>query len=123
MIGNAPFATYSIIKAISARYTRHGDHLAANLDILLRVIDREAAAGVTQDQLVSVLFGANDNSDIHLTSIIYIHVLRPLCWLGLLEEQRQGRGLERKRIFVKTPLWAAALLFEPAEGVRASTQH
>lgn len=97
-----------------SQFTRHGDHLAANWDRLLRVIDREAASGITQDQLCSVLFGANDNSDIHLTSIIYIHVLRPLCWLGLLEEQRQGRGFEQKRTFVKTPLWTAALPFQPA---------
>ena len=102
-----------------SEYTRYGDQLAADWDILLGVIDREAVAGFTQDQLCSVLFGANDNSDVHLTSIIYIHLLRPLCWLGLLEEQRQGRGLERTRLFVKTALWAAALPFEPAEGARA----
>jgi len=100
-----------------SEYTRYGDQLAADWDILLGVIDREAVAGFTQDQLCSVLFGANDNSDVHLTSIIYIHVLRPLCWAGLLEEQRQGQGFERKRTFVKTPLWAAALPFETAEGV------
>lgn len=98
-----------------SEYTRHGDHLAADWNILLGVIDREAASGVTQDQLCSVLFGANDNSDVHLTSIIYIHVLRPLCWLGLLEEQRNGRGLERTRRFVKTLLWAAALPSQSAE--------
>lgn len=105
-----------------SQYTRHGDHLAADWSTLLRVIVRAAKAGFTQDQLCSVLFGANDNSDIHLTSIIYIHVLRPLCWLGLLEEQRQGRGLERTRCFVRTPLWAAALPFEPAGDVSARSR-
>ena len=106
-----------------SEYTRYGDQLDGDWGMLLHVIDREAEAGVTQDQLCSVLFGANDNSDVHLTSIIYIHVLRPLCWVGLLEEQRQGQGFERKRLFVKTPLWAAALPFEAAGDVTAPTRH
>ena len=105
-----------------SQYTRYGDQLDGDWDVFLGVIDREAKVGVTQDQLCSVLFGANDNSDIHLTSIIHIHVLRPLCWLGLLEEQRQGQGFERKRLFVKTPLWAAALPFVHAGDVTARSR-
>lgn len=101
-------------------YTRHGDQLTADWNILLGVINRAAKAGVTEDQLCSVLFGANDNSDIHLTSIIYIHVLRPLSWAGLLEEQRLAQGFERQRLFTKTPLWAAALPIAAESGVRAS---
>lgn len=37
-------------------------------------------------------------------ALVYVHVLRPLAWLGLLQEEM--------RVFTKSPLWGAALSFE-----------
>ena len=109
-----------------SQYTRHGDHLAADWDIFLGVLNIEAEVAVTEERLCAALFGVSEKemlSDYRLTGMLYIHVLRPLCWAGLLEEKRNGRGLERTRHFVKTPLWAAALSLAPADGVITPTRH
>ena len=97
-----------------SRYTRYGDQFFADWDVILGVIDKEAKAGITQDQLCAALLGANEKRDLGLNSLLYIHVLRPICWAGLLEEQRKGQGFEHARHFVKTSLWASALPFYPA---------
>jgi hypothetical protein len=39
-------------------------------------------------------------------------VVRPLCWLGLLWEDRTGLGFFDDGTFYKTPLWAASLKLE-----------
>jgi hypothetical protein len=96
-----------------SRYTRYGDQFSADWAVILGVIDQEAKLSITQDQLFCALFGANDNSNLGLNSFLYIHVLRPICWVGLMEEQRQGQGFERVRHFVKTSLWAAVAVIEP----------
>ena len=109
-----------------SQYTRYGDQLDGDWDIFLGVLNIEAEVAVTEERLCAALFGVSEKEMLHdyrLTGMLYIHVLRPLCWAGLLEEQRNGRGLERTRHFVKTPLWAVALPFAPAEGVTASTRH
>lgn len=107
-----------------SKYTRYGDQLVGDWSIFLDVIDREAHVGVNEERLCAVLFGGSERDalrDSRLRSILYLHVLRPLCWAGLLEEHRQGRGFDRVRLFVKTPLWAAALPFAPAEHVARPT--
>jgi hypothetical protein len=50
---------------------------------------------------------------------LYLYVLRPLSWAGLLAEHVTGRGLQRSELFVKTPLWAAALPLPSDEHVTA----
>jgi hypothetical protein len=54
---------------------------------------------------------------------LYAHVLRPLCWVGLLFEHRTGRGFEQREIFTKTPLWAAALKLDTDQHLTQQTQH
>lgn len=101
-----------------SEYTRYGDQLIGDWSIFLDVIDREAQVGVNEERLCAVLFGGSEKDalrDSRMRSILYLHVLRPLCWAGLLEEHRQGRGFDRARLFVKTPLWAAALDLGHAE--------
>lgn len=109
-----------------SQHTRYGDQLDGDWDIFLGVLNIEAEVAVTEERLCAALFGVSEKemlSDYRLTGMLYIHVLRPLCWAGLLEEQRNGRGLERTRHFVKTPLWAVALTLAPADGVITPTQH
>lgn len=108
------------------QYTRYGDQLDGDWGILLGVINQEAQVAVTEERLCAALFGVSEKEmllDHRFTSMLYINVLRPLCWAGLLEERRAGRGLERTRHFVKTPLWAAALPFEPTEAGATPTRH
>jgi hypothetical protein len=109
-----------------SEYTRFGDQLVGDWSTLLHVIDREAHVGVNEARLCAVLFGGSEKDalrDSQMRSILYLHVLRPLCWAGLLEEHRQGRGFDRVRLFVKTPLWAAALDLGHAEHDSAPAQH
>jgi hypothetical protein len=54
---------------------------------------------------------------------LYLYVLRPLSWAGLLARHGTGRGLQRSELFVKTQLWAAALQLPSDEHVKAPTHH
>ena len=40
---------------------------------------------------------------------LYLQVLRPLCWCGLLNEHGHRGGRISDRTFAKTPLWKVAL--------------
>jgi hypothetical protein len=110
-----------------SKYTRHGDQLVGTWDIFLNVINVEAHAGVSEERLCSVLFGREEEGfrrhDYQLAATFYIHVLRPLCWVGLLEEHRIGKALEQREVYTKTPLWAAALKLETDRHLREPTRH
>lgn len=43
--------------------------------------------------------------------------------MGLLEEHRVGKGMERREFFTKTPLWHAALTLSPDEEPKAPIVH
>jgi hypothetical protein len=55
---------------------------------------------------------------------LYIQVLRPLCWAGLLQQER-GKASYRfeEAVFMKTPLWRAALRLETDRLVRKQIRH
>ncbi|MDE2344657.1 MAG: hypothetical protein KGL63_14925 [Betaproteobacteria bacterium] len=116
-----------LIETDHSRYTRHGDRLVGDWDIFLGIINVEAETAVTEERLCSVLFGGSEAEirryDYHLTATFYIHVLRPLCWMGLLEEHRVGKGMERREFFTKTPLWHAALALGSDEEPKMPTLH
>ena len=107
-------------------YTRFGDSLAGNWDVFLNVINIEADHAVTEEHVFSVLFGAPETdiwtAHYRLASTFYIHVLRPLCWLGLLAEHQVGQGLLKRAIFTKTPLWPAAFALETDRHLRLPTR-
>ena len=58
-----------------------------------------------------------------LAAAFYIHMLLPLCWVGVLDEYRIGKGLSRRELFAKTPLWPVVLGLETDRDVRPSTRH
>lgn len=75
-----------------------------NWDIFMNVINVEADGGVS---------GADgDPADgpryDPIMSSLYIQVLRPLCWLGLLQVVGEEH-ISVDRVYAKTPLWHAAL--------------
>ena len=110
-----------------SRYTRFNDAVVGDWLTYLNVINIEAEMGVTEARLCSLFYGGDQTrfrgADYEYVLALYAHVLRPLCWAGLLSEQRQGRGLERVRVFVKTPLWAAALHLPTDKHVTSPTRH
>lgn len=119
--------SHLLLEIDHAQYTRYGDHLVGNWDIFLNVINVETEAGVTEEHLCSVLFGGREEDikrhEYRLAATFYIHALRPLCWSGLMEELRFGSGLERQELFVKTPLWSAALALETDAVLGTVTRH
>ena len=110
-----------------SRYTRDGDTLVGNWDIFLNIINVEAQIAVTEERLCAVLFGVREEdvwrSEYRLAAAFHIHVLRPLCWLGLLDEHKTGKGLKTQALFSKAPLWPVALALEMDHILRLPTRH
>jgi hypothetical protein len=95
-------------------HTHHGrttDYSVGNWDVWLNVINVEAMSGATGLQLRTALYGNRLPGARYDTilSDLYIQVLRPLCWAGLLTEKPDRDLRVADRTFQKTPLWAAAL--------------
>lgn len=110
-----------------ARFSRFDDEpILGNWDVFMNVLNVETEDGATGDDLRKVLFGEPNPSDRfdQVLSNLYIQVLRPLCWTGLLQENR-AKGLLRTResTFTKTPLWRAALRLETDRMMRPQTRH
>lgn len=110
-----------------SQHTRFGDTVFGNWDIFFNVINVEAHGGCTDDHLCQVLYGTSRDQDgiMHsrTRSAFYIHVLRPLVWLGLLQAHVLGSGLTRERLYTKTPLWAVALKLETDNDLGDLTKH
>ncbi len=108
-------------------YTRYGDQPMGNWDIFLNVINVEAQHGLSEDRLSLVLYGPGEGQgwrdEIRMKAALYIHVLRPLCWMGLLEEVRSGEGFKRDETYFKTALWHEAFKLETDVHLDPVTQH
>lgn len=108
------------------QYTRFGDPLTEDWETFLNVINVEAQNGVAEARLCSVLFGIPEadylRHDYRLVATFYIHVLRPLCWAGLLAENRVGSGFGRREVYTKTPLWPIALALATDPDLRPVTR-
>jgi hypothetical protein len=94
--------------------------------VFLNVLNVEAQGAVTKERLCAVLFGEGETEsydDFRLRTALYIHVLRPLCWAGLLSEHRPEPRAGTKSLFVKTSLWRAALTLETDGLSPAPTRH
>lgn len=110
-----------------ARFSRFEDEpILGNWDLFLNVLNVETEDGATGADLRQVLFGAHDPAvgfDDVLSSL-YIQVLRPLCWTGLLNMDRaKGFRSAEQSVFTKTPLWKVALRLETDGMVRGATRH
>ena len=107
-----------------ARFLRPGGPQLRSWDVFLNVLNVETENGATGADLQRTLFGEPDPGhydDIRIS--LYIEVLRPLCWVGLLYEDPVD-GLNRAgNVFTKTPLWRAALRLSTDEMVRPATRH
>ncbi len=108
-------------------YTRFGDRPFGNWDIFLNVINVEARAGLSKDRLCEVLYGPEKSDGlldaVRTKAALHIHVLRPLCWMGLLEEVRTGEGFEREEHFFKTAIWHEALKLDTDMHLDPVTRH
>lgn len=83
-----------------------------NWDIWLNIINIEAHTGVSEGELLRIFYGleleqAGSREYWNHASFLTWHVLKPLCWLGYLEEteEDQSRPFMDRTQFFKTPLW------------------
>ena len=94
------------------RFSRRIERPMGNWDIFLNVLDDVAQKGVAGGDIRRVLYGDPKPGEPfdHLLSSLYLQVLRPLCWTGLLHEECAGRLRRTEQsVFTKTPLWKAGL--------------
>jgi hypothetical protein len=109
----------------------HGAHLRAedqvlgNWDIFLNVINVEADHGTSRFALRKTLYGDPDPSETFYdttASVLYVTVLRPLCWAGLLAEGPVDRSLSNET-FIKTDLWRQTLRLDTDKHLRPRVVH
>ncbi len=105
-------------------FSRRRERPLGNWDVFLNVLNVEAENGVSGRELDRVFFSADSTEQYSYDlSNLYVQILRPLCWTGLLSEDRsQGQGLEA-RTFTKTPLWHASLHLDTDDMVKPATRH
>ena len=118
-----PFYLFEVNHSYHARID---DELLGNWDVFLNVLNVEAEDGISIDEYAQILYGprSEDKGKVNLVShILYSHILRPLCWTGLLSEHKSGHGYLRDRIYLKTPLWKAALKLETDPMVSKAVRH
>lgn len=101
-----------------ARTSRTDFKAPGNWDIFINVINVEAQHGLTEQHLIKTLYGLEKNSGTidreyyaHL-GFLQSHVLRPLCWIGLLDAARENDDFLKSPTYWKTPLWSKCLSLE-----------
>ncbi|MEM6942233.1 MAG: hypothetical protein AAF565_00590 [Pseudomonadota bacterium] len=108
-----------------ARLSRTNETAPGSWDVFLNVINVEAERAVSRAALTKIFYGAPDPTfGINRThagyeAFLFTHILRPLTWLGLLEETRDGPSLFAERYYTKSPLWRACLTLSTDGHARA----
>jgi hypothetical protein len=119
-------APFYLFRVDHARHVRvQAERLYGNWDIFLNAINREAKDSISAERLREALYGPPEPGN-HYDPIggkLHTEVLRPLCWLGLLEIIGEERIPLGRSSFAKTRLWHAALRLDtdelqPVEGSR-----
>lgn len=119
----APFYLFRVDHNRHARLKE--ERLFGNWGIFLNVINVEAEGGVSEDRLRAVLYGLPDAGPRYdpIVGQLYIEVLRPLCWLGLLQGVGEERIAGRHNVYCKTPLWHAALRLDTDASLQPIVKH
>lgn len=106
--------------------SRRPTQLTGNWGIFLNVLNVVAENGVTANAFRETLYGPHDPARGYDEALggLYVQVLRPLCWVGLLVEHGSAGSISfGPRTFIKTPLWRVALQLDTDSQVQAATRH
>lgn len=104
-------APFYLFRIDHAAYSRMDEPVLGNWDVFLNVLNVEAAHGVSGGDLREIFYGPPDPASPydHMPGMIWSQILRPLCWLGLLADQRTERFQHfEERVYATTPLWRDA---------------
>lgn len=106
-------------------FSRRPTRLTGNWDLFLNVLNVEAENGITGTAFRETLYGPHDATGYDdALGGLYVQVLRPLCWAGLLVEHGvPGTVSFGPRTFIKSPLWRAALQLNTDGQVQPATRH
>lgn len=121
-----PFFLFRIDHASFSRF--NDEPILGNWDVFLNVLNVETEDGATGAHLRRVLFGEPEAAPYprydEVMGRLYGQVLRPLCWSGLLQQVQSKHSYRTEEaVFMKTPLWRAALRLETDGVVRGATRH
>lgn len=119
-------APFYLFQVYHSAYSRFSEAALGNWDVFLNIINVEAARGISGNDLREVFYGPREEGDLydHVLGMLWSQVLRPLSWLGLLGDvQPEGTHGFEHRIFVKTPLWAAAFNLDTDYMVQEPVRH
>ena len=121
-----PFFLFRIDHASFSRF--NDEPILGNWDVFLNVLNVETEDGATGAHLRRVLFGEPEAAPYprydEVMGRLYGQVLRPLCWSGLLQQDQGKRSYRTEEaVFMKTPLWRAALRLETDRMVRKAVRH
>lgn len=105
------------------RFSRRRERPLGNWDIFLNVLNVEAEDGITGGDIRRTLYGDPEPGYDDRLGSLYVQVLRPLCWTGLLQEASPDGFRTEGRVFTKTPLWRAALKLDTDDMVRPAVRH
>ena len=106
--------------------SRFYDMPPGNWDLFLNVLNVETKDGASGQEIHNALYGVPNPEDRFdgILNALYVTVLRPLCWTGLLHEQRPaGSFRTQESVFIKTPLWRAALRLDTDKDIKTATRH
>lgn len=98
-------APFYLFRVDHARHSRlREERLLGNWDIFLNVINVEAEGAISAERLYEVLYGPPDPGPRYdpIAGQLYVEILRPLCWLGLLQVVGEARLAFRDNLYAKT---------------------
>lgn len=101
------------------------ERLLGSWEIFLNVINVEAEGAISAERLREVLYGPPDPGPRYdpIAGQLYVEILRPLCWLGLLQVVGEERLAFRDNVYAKTPLWHAALRLDTDASLQPIVKH
>lgn len=121
-----PFFLFRINHASMSRFD--DAPILSNWDVFLNVLNVETEDGATGAHLRRVFFGEPETGPLprydEVMGQLYIQMLRPLCWAGLVQQERGTASFRfEEAVFMKTPLWRAALVLDTDAQVAPATRH
>jgi hypothetical protein len=119
----APFYLFRVDHAHDSRLKEA--RLVGSWDLFLNVINVEAEGGTSAKRLREVLYGPPNQIARYdpIPGKLYVEILRPLCWLGLLQVVCEERLASRDHVFAKTPLWHAAMRLDTDNLLQPLVRH
>lgn len=118
-----PFYLFNVNHAY---YSRSAHETFRDWETALNILNVEAENGLSLGEFCTSIFGGgprNREQQWEAEGEIYIGVLRPLCWAGLLVDHRSKGGGQAAHTYQKTALWSDIFALTTDLSVRTLARH